>query len=324
MRLVAFSPRLAGPAAELLGEPAIRIYHDNALSKEPGCGRTPWHHDAEHFPLATLQAVIAWIPVTAIPAYMGPLALARVLMCVTWSPICHSTRLERHMTQLSHVVSSRVMWLSMPARSPSARSPSTRRCASTPLGPIGPRSRAERCPPPTTPTVLAFSNRRPWSAAVGGTFCPVSSQGVWPYRRSIRSLQVARASVWSRAFRWDCPGTVRLESSQSSIRFGCTHYRRKRRWLTRPGQFEAQADSGGYPTRLRWASGPPQAPAGPQHPARMPTQSIVTRLSWGGLARGRHRPQLSPARCMSSICPCPRPFRRPIAWTAPDTVRRTA
>ena len=77
MRLVAFSPRLAGPAAELLGEPAIRIYHDNALSKEPGCGRTPWHHDAEHFPLATLQAVTAWIPVTAIPAYMGPLALAR-------------------------------------------------------------------------------------------------------------------------------------------------------------------------------------------------------------------------------------------------------
>ena len=81
------------------------------------------------------------------------------------------------MTQLSHVVSSRVMWLSMRARSPSARSPSTRRCASTPLGPISPRSRAERCPPPTTPTVLAFSDRRPWSAAVGGTFCPVSSQG---------------------------------------------------------------------------------------------------------------------------------------------------
>jgi hypothetical protein len=113
-------------------------------------------------------------------------------------------KVGRHMTQLSHVVSSRVMWLSMRARSPSARSPSTRRCASTPLGPIGPRSHAERCPPPTTPTVLAFSNRRPWSAAVGGTFCPVSSQGVWPYRRSIRSLQVARASVWSRAFRWDC------------------------------------------------------------------------------------------------------------------------
>ena len=77
MRLVAFSPRLGGLAADLLDEPAVRLYHDNALSKEPGCGRTPWHHDAEHFPLATLQAVTAWIPVTAIPAHMGPLALAR-------------------------------------------------------------------------------------------------------------------------------------------------------------------------------------------------------------------------------------------------------
>lgn len=77
MRLVALSPRLGGLAAELLGEPAVRLYHDNALSKEPGCGRTPWHHDAEHFPLATVQVVTAWIPVTAIPASMGPLALAR-------------------------------------------------------------------------------------------------------------------------------------------------------------------------------------------------------------------------------------------------------
>jgi len=77
MRLVALSPRLGGLAAELLGETAVRIYHDNALSKEPGCGRTPWHHDAEHFPLATVQAVTAWIPVTAIPICMGPLALAR-------------------------------------------------------------------------------------------------------------------------------------------------------------------------------------------------------------------------------------------------------
>lgn len=76
MRLVALSPRLGGLAAELLDEPAVRIYHDNALSKEPGCGRTPWHHDAEHFPLATVQAVTAWIPVTAIPAHMGPLAFA--------------------------------------------------------------------------------------------------------------------------------------------------------------------------------------------------------------------------------------------------------
>lgn len=77
MREVALSPRLGALAAELLGEDAVRIYHDNALSKEPGCGRTPWHHDAEHFPIASTQAVTAWIPVSAIPGPMGPLAFAR-------------------------------------------------------------------------------------------------------------------------------------------------------------------------------------------------------------------------------------------------------
>ena len=76
MRQVALSPRLGTIAADLLGCD-VRIYHDNALSKEPGCGRTPWHHDAEHFPLATLSAVTAWMPVSAIPDPMGPLSFAR-------------------------------------------------------------------------------------------------------------------------------------------------------------------------------------------------------------------------------------------------------
>ena len=72
---VALSPRLGSIAAALLGVD-VRIYHDNALSKEPGCGRTPWHHDAEHFPLATLSAVTAWMPMSAIPDVMGPLSFA--------------------------------------------------------------------------------------------------------------------------------------------------------------------------------------------------------------------------------------------------------
>ncbi len=77
MRAVALSPRIGGIAASLLVEPAVRLYHDNALSKEPGCGRTPWHHDAEHFPLQTTQAVTAWMPMSAIPGPMGPLSFAR-------------------------------------------------------------------------------------------------------------------------------------------------------------------------------------------------------------------------------------------------------
>lgn len=77
MREVALSSRIGDIAAALLGEAAVRLYHDNALSKEPGCGRTPWHHDAEHFPLATVSAVTAWMPVSAIPQPMGPLSFAR-------------------------------------------------------------------------------------------------------------------------------------------------------------------------------------------------------------------------------------------------------
>ena len=77
MREVALSPRLGGLAADLLGEDAVRIYHDNALSKEPGCGRTPWHHDDEHFPLDSTQVVTAWMPVSAVPPPMGPLSFAR-------------------------------------------------------------------------------------------------------------------------------------------------------------------------------------------------------------------------------------------------------
>ncbi|WP_375498662.1 phytanoyl-CoA dioxygenase family protein [uncultured Jatrophihabitans sp.] len=76
MREVALSPRLGAIAAGLL-HADVRIYHDNALSKEPGCGRTPWHHDAEHFPLATLSALTAWMPMSAIPVEMGPLSFAR-------------------------------------------------------------------------------------------------------------------------------------------------------------------------------------------------------------------------------------------------------
>ena len=76
MRAVALSPRIGDLAARLLDVHAVRIYHDNALSKEPGCGRTPWHHDAEHFPFTPAQAVTAWMPVTAIPDAMGPLSFA--------------------------------------------------------------------------------------------------------------------------------------------------------------------------------------------------------------------------------------------------------
>jgi len=76
LRAFTVSPRIAGICARLLGVDAVRLYHDNVLSKEPGCGRTPWHYDDHHFPLATQDVVTAWIPAQAIPRAMGPLAFA--------------------------------------------------------------------------------------------------------------------------------------------------------------------------------------------------------------------------------------------------------
>ena len=73
------SPRIAKISADLLGVESVRLYHDNALAKEPGCGRTPWHCDDDHFPLATQDVVTAWIPAQPIPSAMGPLAFAKPL-----------------------------------------------------------------------------------------------------------------------------------------------------------------------------------------------------------------------------------------------------
>jgi len=77
IRRYVLSPRIAGICAQLLDVPAVRLYHDNVLSKEPRCGRTPWHYDDHHFPLDTHDVVTAWIPGQAIPAAMGPLAFAK-------------------------------------------------------------------------------------------------------------------------------------------------------------------------------------------------------------------------------------------------------
>jgi len=76
VRAYVLSERIARISTELLGVSGVRLYHDNVLSKEPGCGRTPWHYDDHHFPLATNEVVTAWIPAQPIPLAMGPLAFA--------------------------------------------------------------------------------------------------------------------------------------------------------------------------------------------------------------------------------------------------------
>lgn len=70
-------PRLARIATELLGTRGVRMWHDQALFKEPGGGFTPWHADQQYWPMATGLCVTAWIPLHAVPLEQGPLAFAR-------------------------------------------------------------------------------------------------------------------------------------------------------------------------------------------------------------------------------------------------------
>jgi ectoine hydroxylase-related dioxygenase (phytanoyl-CoA dioxygenase family) len=71
-----FSRRLARMAAELIDATGVRLYHDQALFKELGGGKTPWHADQYYWPLASDKTITAWVPLQDIPMEMGPLAFA--------------------------------------------------------------------------------------------------------------------------------------------------------------------------------------------------------------------------------------------------------
>jgi ectoine hydroxylase-related dioxygenase (phytanoyl-CoA dioxygenase family) len=71
-----FSKRLAKIAADLMQVDGVRLYHDQALYKEPGGGITPWHADQYYWPLETDKTVTAWIPLQKTPLEMGPLEIS--------------------------------------------------------------------------------------------------------------------------------------------------------------------------------------------------------------------------------------------------------
>jgi ectoine hydroxylase-related dioxygenase (phytanoyl-CoA dioxygenase family) len=71
VRRFVFAERFAGVAAELLGTDSVRIYHDQALVKEPGGGHTPWHQDAIYWPLEGTRCITMWMPLVDISTDMG-------------------------------------------------------------------------------------------------------------------------------------------------------------------------------------------------------------------------------------------------------------
>ncbi|MCC6288550.1 MAG: phytanoyl-CoA dioxygenase family protein [Chitinophagaceae bacterium] len=68
--------RFARIAADLLGVKNVRIYHDQALFKEPGGGPTPWHQDQYYWPVDTNNTITMWMPLVDISVEMGMLTFA--------------------------------------------------------------------------------------------------------------------------------------------------------------------------------------------------------------------------------------------------------
>jgi len=70
------APRFARIAAILMGVEGVRIYHDQALLKEPGGGITPWHQDQHYWPLDTSNTITMWMPMVDVTPEMGTLRFA--------------------------------------------------------------------------------------------------------------------------------------------------------------------------------------------------------------------------------------------------------
>ena len=68
--------RFASVAAALLGVDAVRLYRDQALFKEAGGGRTPWHQDQVFWPLDTDKTITMWMPLVDVPSEIGTMTFA--------------------------------------------------------------------------------------------------------------------------------------------------------------------------------------------------------------------------------------------------------
>jgi len=55
---------------------SVRIFHEQALFKEPNGILTPWHQDQYYWPLNTRDSVGLWMPLVDVPLEMGPIRFA--------------------------------------------------------------------------------------------------------------------------------------------------------------------------------------------------------------------------------------------------------
>jgi len=69
-----FAKRFAKIAADLMGVNGVRLYHDQALIKEPGGKPTPWHQDYYYWPLDTEHTITMWMPLVEVTKEMGSMS----------------------------------------------------------------------------------------------------------------------------------------------------------------------------------------------------------------------------------------------------------
>jgi ectoine hydroxylase-related dioxygenase (phytanoyl-CoA dioxygenase family) len=76
LRKFVLAKRFGHVAARLMGVERVRLYHDQALFKEPGGGHTPWHQDQYYWPLDTNNTITMWMPLIDINSEMGIMKFA--------------------------------------------------------------------------------------------------------------------------------------------------------------------------------------------------------------------------------------------------------
>lgn len=76
VRPMVLAKRFGQVAADLMETSGARLYHDQALFKEPGGGPTPWHQDQHYWPLDTNNTITMWMPLVDADTSMGTMRFA--------------------------------------------------------------------------------------------------------------------------------------------------------------------------------------------------------------------------------------------------------
>lgn len=93
--------RFAKVAADLMGVDGVRLYHDQALYKEPLGGPTPWHQDQQYWPLDGVKCVTMWMPLVDASADMGTMRFASGSQSLGYlGPMDISDDSEDHLSRL--------------------------------------------------------------------------------------------------------------------------------------------------------------------------------------------------------------------------------